>query len=77
MFGNIDIWEIDWEFSIVLDNLLELEYEKLQNFILEKFVFGLVMLCCGDGEGVSFSVVFVVIICESFFLGLEVLQKVM
>lgn len=29
MFGNIDIWEIDWEFSIVLDNLLELEYEKL------------------------------------------------
>lgn len=77
MSGNTDIWEIDREFSIVLDNLLELEHEKLQNSILEKSVFGSVTPRRGDGEGASPSVVLAVITRESLPPGSEVLQKVM
>lgn len=77
MSGNTDIWEIDREFSIVLDNLLELEHEKLQNSILEKSVFGSVTPRRGDGEGASPSVVLAAITRESLPPGSEVLQKVM
>lgn len=77
MSGNTDIWEIDREFSIVLDNLLELEHEKLQNSILEKSVFGSVTPRRGDGEGASPSVVLAAITRDSLPPGSEVLQKVM
>lgn len=77
MSGNIEIWETDREFSIVLDNLLELEHEKLQNSILEKSVFGSVTQRRGDGEGASPSVVLAAITRESLPPGSEVLQKVM
>lgn len=77
MSGNIEIWETDREFSIVLDNLLELEHEKLQNSILEKSVFGSVTQRRGDREGASPSVVLVAITRESLPPGSEVLQKVM
>lgn len=77
MSGNIEIWETDREFSIVLDNLLELEHEKLQNSILEKSVFGSVSQRRGDGEGASPSVVLAAITRESLPPGSEVLQKVM
>lgn len=78
MSGNTDIWEIDREFSIVLDNLLELEHEKLQNSILEKSVFGSVTPRRGDGEGASPSVVLAAAFTrESLPPGSEVLQKVM
>lgn len=77
MSGNTDIWEIDREFSIVLDNLLELEHEKLQNSILEKSVFGSVTPRRGDGEGASPSVVLAAFTRESLPPGSEVLQKVM
>lgn len=77
MSGNTDIWEIDREFSIVLDNLLELEHEKLQNSILEKSVFGSITPRRGDGEGASPSVVLAAFTRESLPPGSEVLQKVM
>lgn len=77
MSGNIEVWETDREFSIVLDNLLELEHEKLQNSILEKSVFGSVTQRRGDGEGASPSVVLAAITRESLPPGSEVLQKVM
>lgn len=77
MSGNIEVWETDREFSIVLDNLLELEHEKLQNSILEKSVFGSVTQRRGDGEGASPSVVLAAITRGSLPPGSEVLQKVM